>query len=864
LGDLAEGSAAVVSASQHAETVGVGNVVIQVVGDGNMIAPDRPHLFLTRYAGRRRDPGQEKSQEELLRPFSRSIDLLGREGVLRDLWSWLESGKGISVRVLVGRAGRGKTRTALTLCEEAAVKGWRAGFMTGQELERFQEKQNAASWGWNAPTLVVVDYAASNFERLREWLGELADHEAANNAVAGKERPLRLLLLERQADPQTGWWQAAFGGGDDTARAVRELLDPDEPLTLPSFEDDALRRTVIAAMLERVGSPLRPPEAGADADFDRRLAELTWGGEPLFLMMAALLSKQSGFANVLALARDDLALQMADREITQIERIAKAHNVSPSFARHVAAVATLHQGLDRKRALEVISEEKSVLAADGADRNATLSALIEVLPRPDGGIDTVQPDFVAEALLLRVWDGKAGREGTDAVLRAMALARTTVLAVIIRSCQDFAIDGHAGPLRWLEAAGVEAEKELPLLLELVVALPAETSTLRGVSCSLTEAAVSALRHFAGQSSRHDHVLAVALRYLSNRLSALGRRDEALSAIEESVAIQRAITERSDGSVPELALSLVDLSSFLGELGRLEEALSASESSVEMLRDLATVQPVRRILAASLHQLASHLMAMRRFDDALLPSEESVSILRELVVTRVDALRDELAGYLTDLSRCLSSLGRHEAALLASNEGVAILRKLAATQPDAFIPHLAFSLDALSNRLAALDRLEAALSAVEEAVKIRRELVTISPESFLPDLSSSLNNLANRLGRLGRLDKALLAINEAIEIRRPLAIPRPELFNPDLAASLGTQGTILLVARREEEAAASFAAALVALRPSLMAVPEVHAQLAMSLLRDYLKAAVAAGVVPDPESLMPIVKKLVEIGALKDD
>jgi hypothetical protein len=50
----------------------------------------------------------------------------------------------------------------------------------------------------------------------------------------------------------------------------------------------------------------------------------------------------------------------------------------------------------------------------------------------------------------------------------------------------------------------------------------------------------------------------------------------------------------------------------------------------------------------------------------------------------------------------------------------------------------------------------------------------------------------------------------------------------------------------------------------MAVPEVHAQLAMSLLRDYLKAAVAAGVVPDPESLMPIVKKLVEIGALKDD
>jgi hypothetical protein len=131
---------------------------------------------LTRYAQRRevrRGENGEFSAADLVTTYTRSIDLIGREDEKAALWSWLNNGASISVRVLVGSAGRGKTRLALELCETAAATGWRAGFVTSAELRRFRA-QNLAAWGWNAPVLVVVDYAASDAELLHDWLAELA------------------------------------------------------------------------------------------------------------------------------------------------------------------------------------------------------------------------------------------------------------------------------------------------------------------------------------------------------------------------------------------------------------------------------------------------------------------------------------------------------------------------------------------------------------------------------------------------------------------------------------------------------------------------------------------------------------------
>src|SRR5258708_5586883 len=108
------------------------------------------------------------------------VPLLGRECALDDLRCWLASDRDVSIRVLTGGAGGGKTGPALELVRGAAGKGWLAGFVESRELDRFSAQQNVAEGGWDEPVLIVVDYAASRADQLRDWIGELVDAPAAS------------------------------------------------------------------------------------------------------------------------------------------------------------------------------------------------------------------------------------------------------------------------------------------------------------------------------------------------------------------------------------------------------------------------------------------------------------------------------------------------------------------------------------------------------------------------------------------------------------------------------------------------------------------------------------------------------------
>ena len=442
--------------SQSATTLGEHNIVIQIQGDGNSVVPHLPHLELTLYGARRqvRQDGGVERAADLVSAYSRSIPLVGRQEVLGDLKAWLANGQAASIRVLVGTAGRGKTRLALELCQAARADGWRAGFLTAGEIKRFRGQQNVASWGWNGPTLVVVDYVASHAESLHDWLVELADNGALVDPKTGQERPLRILLLERQADPRGGWWVSAFGRGGGDAQAVGRLLERPEPLVLPPLDGVEARREILTEMLARAGRQERPPAPGADPDFDRRLAKVSWGGEPLFLMMAGLAAAESGLAEALALAPDALAFALAARERERIGHIAKAHGVDGSLAEHMAALTTLCQGLEHEAALAAIAREKQALhyGEAGGAPPTVYGALREALAREASGLEPILPDIIGEAFLLSVWDGD-GRDGLAPALRAAETAQGEVAATVIRTCQDFAIRGYEAPLKWLEGLG---------------------------------------------------------------------------------------------------------------------------------------------------------------------------------------------------------------------------------------------------------------------------------------------------------------------------------------------------------------------------------------------------------------------------
>jgi tetratricopeptide (TPR) repeat protein len=704
--------------AQHAEVYGRNNVVVQIQGDGNTVVPGLPHLTLTRYLNRRRGGGGPSGEAaEILSPYALAIPFIGREPVMADLWTWMEKDQAASVRVLTARGGGGKTRLALELCDEATRKGWFAGFVTDRELQRFLAQQNLSTWGWNRPTLIVLDYAASRARLLHDWLVELADNAGDSG------HPLRLLLLERHADPSMGWWLEAFGRGGGDADAVRRLLDPAEgPFTLPTVGASE-RRAIFGATLKQVGSELEPPET---PDFERRLAELSWGGEPLFLIMAGLTAARAGLAHVLALSPTDVVFEVAQHELHRIREIGKHRGIDGGFLAHMAAYVALCQGLSRFQAEEAIAEEKRRLRYDSAgDPPRIYEALYDALPGEGTNVAPVLPDLLGEAVAVLALGEGDSQKAEEAVARAAEVGGDRVVSVVIRTADDFGSVRNE-VLGWLMRLVKQGGEDDEAIVRIMNEFPYQTLALREAAVELTAAIVGRFR-LKEQKNR----LAIWLNNLANRLNDIGRREEALEAAQEAVSLYRELELLNPEKFrPPLAMSLNTLSNRLGGLGRREEALDAGREAVRIRRELASARPevFCSDLAMSLCNLAVRLMAVRLREEALEVGKEAVFLYRDLAMVRPEAS-----------------------------------------------PALAMSLSNLALLLNFVDRREEALEAGQEAVSEYRDLALVRPQAFGPDLARSVHNLSGLLSDIGQNDQAVETSREAVELLVPFFLAIPAAF-----------------------------------------------------------------------------------------
>jgi tetratricopeptide (TPR) repeat protein len=709
--------------AQHAEILGRNNVIVQIQGDGNTVTVGLPHLTLTRYLNRRRGgDGPSGEAAEILSPYALAIPFIGREPVMADLWTWMEKDQPVSVRVLTARGGGGKTRLALELCDEATRKGWFAGFATDRELQRFLDQQNLSTWGWNRPTLAVIDYAASRARLLHDWLVELADNAGDSG------HPLRLLLLERHANPDVGWWLEAFGKGGGDADSVRRLLDPaGGPVTLPTFGASE-RRAIFGATLKQVGSGLQPPET---PEFAHRLAELSWGGEPLFLIMAGLTAARAGLAHALALSPTDVVFEVAGHEIHRIREIGRHGNIDGGFLAHMAAFVTLCQGLSRSQTEEAIEVEKRMLRYDSVgDPPRIYEALYDALPGDGGDVAPILPDILGEAVTLSALGVGDSGKAEEAVRRVVVSGGEKILPVLIRTADDFG-SVRKEALDWLRRWIQDRDGDEEKLMHFSDQLPRQTLALRELAADLEASLIERFR----RGDRKDW-LATGLSKLSSRLSDLGRWGEALDASQAAVLILRELASaRPEAFHPGLALSLNNLALVLSALGLREEALAAIQEAVLIRRDLASTRP--------------------------------------------EAFRPGLAISLNNLALLLSALGLREEALAAIQEAVLILRDLASTRPEAFRPDLAMSLNNVANGLDDLGRREEALVVLQEAVSLFRDLASARPEAFRPDLAMSLFNLSVILGETGQNDLAVESCREAVELLTPFALAIPAAFGKQM-------------------------------------------------------------------------------------
>ncbi len=727
--------------------------------------------------------GLGREEVRLLLPEFGIVPFQGREAELADLEEWCRSATPVALRVLTGGGGSGKSRLAAETAVRMAGQGWQAGFTDpiapGGETKLHLDRAS----------LLVVDDADLQFD-LIEHLIKTVGHWPADTP------PTRLLLLARHL---TNWWDRLNWRTDHLAG---ELAGPPIVLgdgTVPINQRSVHHAAALAAFTSRLAGPARPPAPGPPLLDDPAFAN------PLLVHMHALLAALGADTGGAGPVRERVLDGVLDRERTRWDktkptmpagRAAQAVTVATLLAPTTAVALTA-----ALTAVPDLTDARTGERRDIADKVQTLYPGVG-----RAGISALRPDLLAEQLLATV---EHLPDLTLAVYAHVSAAEelAQLLAELIRAAGrpqvhlalDRLLSTHLPDL--LRAALAHPTGSLPTQLDLAVTrvpqpaaaadlldqLPEHSTALAGLAVTLSMQAVDYHRSvLPADPQTHRPALAAALNNLSVRLGELGRREEALDAIEEAVTINRELARASpDMFRPALASLLGNLSLWLADLERREEALVPAQEAVTINRRLARARPdmFSPYLASSLTNLSNHLASLGRRKDALTAIEKAITIYRRLARARPDAFEPALALALNNLSNHLASLGRRKDALTAIEEAVTIRRRLARARPDAFEPALALALNNLSVRLGELGRREETLDATGELIEIYRRLAAARPDAFEPNLAAALNNLGILLSGLGRHEQALASAQEAVTIRQRLFKARPAVFEPDLARGL---------------------------------------------------------------------------------
>ncbi|MCX5128517.1 tetratricopeptide repeat protein [Streptomyces sp. NBC_00347] len=786
-----------------------------------------------------------RSPAALLRADTEAVAFHGRESELAALQTWCESGPpSLSVRVMTGPGGQGKTRLARRLTDTLGRYGWVTGHLRSDLTDAPAPDSTPPDFtalNTALPLLLVIDYAETRPRLLRRLITHL--HRSRHR--------VRLLLLARS----DGEWRT---GSLQAIPAVRDLLEdaplfpltPLLPTSRPAQErEDAFHRAVgdLARLLPLVPSlpvhdwlsltaETRPP---ADLHDHRYNNVLT-------LQMTALVTLlQHGPLPVDAnpgTPPERTLLKHEDR-FWEASASTPAHrlDLDASTLSATVAIAALCGADTREEAIQVIT----ILPGLPGHRTACATDWLASLYPADGNRywGSLQPDRIAEYHASQALE--TGAIPLPALLEAASpTQQAQTLTVLARAAIAHYNTGRTTHsdrvLRTLDTA----LDIVPLAYEAVqsaaVALPYLSRVTASLALRLTAALTEADLHRADLApAAHEPYLARSLSNLGVRLSEAGQRAEALAATEEAVEIQRRLAaENPDGYEPALARSLSNLGSHLAETGRRAEGLDAEREAVQIRRRLAAEDPAAHEpdLATSLSNLGVRLSDAGHRVEALAATEEAMEAWRRLVVGNPFAHLPYFATSLSNLGVRLSDVGRGDEALAVGEEAVEVRRRLAAENPADHEPDLATSLSNLGNYLSDVGRGAEALTVAEEAVEVRRRLAAENPAAYERDLAGSLSNLGNRLLDAGRSAEARAVGEEVVEIRRRLAAENPEypaVYLPDLAGSLSNLGRYLSDAGRSAEAeqqAAEIRRGLAAENP---AVYEHHLAVSLSNLGVYL-------------------------------
>ncbi|WP_232204197.1 tetratricopeptide repeat protein, partial [Actinomyces sp. ICM47] len=643
----------------------------------------------------------------------------------------------ISVAVVTGAGGSGKTRMAAQLCHDLSTIGWYTGFLPS--TTEVTDEELAALAKVATELLVVVDYA----EEARRGLVARVVRK-----LRARESATRIVLTARGADT---WWEEFYEEAEQDGTVLSNTL----PLPIRGKQDVEADPWFFGRMYRRAVRQFSDMLNGAvppDVEVPEGL-----GDTALDVVLRAWLAVcgNDEVAKKDMPTREELYDKVLSIEFTRWRKELKLGDISRDQLRRAAAALSLLAPSQDEDAVDDVLSRLPEWSQEHLLRSRFAELLVQSLLRDDGAESvSLRPDPVAEHLILAVFGkkpelldrvlpqdpakvpgidapdaddsivtrklewGQQARNACVTLTRASSLDREAALRLARRALRERpflwkeALDvalTQGGPFAQALTALIESGADLPLGKidnEIPVGHPA-----------LAGAALAATRRLADSAEPSPGQRAYWANRLSIRLSDVGERGEALGVAREAVELYRALAEASPQAyMPDLAMSLNNLANRLSAVGERGEALVVAREAVRLRRVLAEASP--------------------------------------------QAYTPDLAGSLNNLAIRLSEVGERGEALVVAREAVRLRRVLAEASPQAYTPDLAGSLNNLAIRLSEVGERGEALVVAREAVDAYQVLAEASPQAYTPDLAASLSNLANCLSSMGDRDRALVVAREA--------------------------------------------------------------------------------------------------------
>jgi tetratricopeptide (TPR) repeat protein len=775
----------------------------------------------------------------LFDPFSRSFGLIGRKTEMDALERWVHGAGLVSLRVMCGEGGMGKTRLALELCDRLRALGWEAGFLTGDALQAFAEQAGVEAWRWFRPMLIVVDQAAAHGEPLARWLPLLA------KAQARAEHPLRVLLLERHANPRRGWWRQVFA--DEGARG---LLAPACPVPLRPL-GNAARRAILNASLACLGSSERvPPLEGDDAFFDQPIATLRWAANPLYLMMAAWRARSVDLRHLFVPTRSELVIPLARAELGRLKQLAHSRRLPDEVLCHMAALVTLWGGATPEELEAALPAELVTLRQPDVPVEALLAALQEALPGTGNGrLAPIQPAAVGAGFILGMLARRTYAEAV--ILRAWQQKGWPVVDRLIQAVMDCGNGDEKPPTRWLVAIAAQLSSD-SLRWRLLNRLPPQHDGLDGFALNLARALGAAPSASIGASAMSpDEALhqAARLDQLAWREDQEGRLDAAWAARTAGVALLRGVCDGQRGAACHaLALGLAHLGTLAGRRGELDAALAAAQETLALRQALAAAYPTPHApeLAMAWNNLGNAFTDAGETQAARAPLEQALSHFRALEAQSPGVFAAELAMCLNNLALAhgeAADAAQQDKARAMLEEAIALQRPLVRGPTDREAAHLALFISNLANFQAASLSWEMAIGLAEEAVGLRRQLYAHKPELYRSSLAAALSNLSQRYQEAEQLPQALAMAREALSLWSIQFQLTPEATRPALARAEMGLARCLQAQNAFVQALEHYQSALEILLPAARKTPKAYGAWLRQGVEHYLRCCDRAKVPP---------------------